>query len=130
MVETVFVGYLSTPFPRQPSGLRVLTDGHVERFDGKRSWNYVISLKPEQMERLKNYVLDSGLLQAPAEVPAPEGMRDGTKCEWEVNLEGQTVQVTFHGWSDHNLPARPSRKLALQMSELISEALIASRQAG
>jgi hypothetical protein len=130
VAETVFVGYLSRPFPRQPSGLRVLTDGSVEKFDGKRSWIYVISLKAEHMERLKTYVLASGLLQAPAEVPAPEGMRDGTKCEWEVNLEGQQVRVIFHGWSDVNLPALPSRKLAMQISELISEAIIASHRTG
>jgi hypothetical protein len=121
-VSEVIVGYLPHPGRGTGSGMRVLSDGTVELAENGGPWRPVAQLTPDELAQLESHTREAGIPDLPPEVAAPEGMRDGTSCEWWTDLDGRSHHSLIHGWADDNPAAAPSRKLVMDLYALVAAA--------
>jgi hypothetical protein len=77
-------------------------DGRVEAFDGDEWWT-VCTFTPEQVERAKQAIRESGLLDA-EDVRAPDA-HDVARLTYAWRLDGETGSVTSCSYPAVNVPA-------------------------
>jgi len=120
-VSLVF-GYAAGRGPGSSSGMRVHDDGRVDLLEPGADWRQIAEMTADEVAVLAERTRAAGILELPAEVPRPEGMRGGSECELRTELDGREVHSVIHGWSESNLSAQPSLELVLGLSALVSGA--------
>ena len=118
----LIVGYAAAPPRGRGSGLRVHHDGTVELLADGAPWHRIGTLTGAEAERLAELTRAAGIPELPPEVERPPGLIGGSTCEWWTDLDRQAVHSVIHGWTDDNPAAVPSRRLVMELSELVSAA--------
>jgi len=118
----LIVGYAAAPPRGLASGLRVHRDGTVELLADGAPWRRIATLTGAEARRLAELTRDAGIPKLPPEVERPLGLIGGSTCEWWTDLDGRGVHAVIHGWTDDNPAAAPSRRLVMELSELVSAA--------
>lgn len=118
----LIVGYAAAPPRGRPSGLRVHLDRTVELKSDGAAWRRIGTLTTAEAERLAELTRTAGIPELPPEIPSPPALIGGSACEWWTDLDGRAVHSVIHGWTDDNPKAVPSRRLVMELSELVSAA--------
>jgi hypothetical protein len=100
--------------------MRVHDDGRVELGDGE-GWETLTALDEAGLERLREAVRASGILQLPERTPAPPNIKGGDTCELWSDLDGG-VHAFIEAWAEGNPAAEPSMALVMSLSGLVTAA--------